>query len=154
MFTQEVNVDAMYRATTLLFGDQAAMILAKVADTIDRAQQDAYAAGLAAGQENLEAACDASFDAGWQFGEAEGRLEAEGDIEAEIAASGDEGYIEGVRDARANPAFADEVVQEILTNLAAEHYEALDEYDADNVQDSGDENDGLALDLDRMFDRH
>jgi hypothetical protein len=36
MFTQEVNVDAMYRATTLLFGDQAAMMLAKVADVIDR----------------------------------------------------------------------------------------------------------------------
>jgi hypothetical protein len=65
MFTQEVNVDAMYRATTLLFGDQAALILAKLADTIDRAQQDAYEAGK---NGLMDDATETSFDVGYTSG--------------------------------------------------------------------------------------
>jgi hypothetical protein len=67
MFTQEVNVDAMYRATTLLFGDQAAMMLAKVADVIDTAQQAAYAAGKHHGPGRILRPPVMRFDAGWQF---------------------------------------------------------------------------------------
>jgi hypothetical protein len=136
MFTQEVNVDAMYRATTLLFGDQAAMILAKLADTIDRAQQDAYAVGVLDGHDNREAACDAAFDAGWEHGEAEGR----GVSDANASLAFDEGYLQGVQDARVSPTYADLNVQDIINDRADEHFETLlEEYDADNVQDSGDE---------------
>jgi hypothetical protein len=134
MFTQEVNVDAMYRATTLLFGDQAALILAKLADTIDRAQQDAFAAGLAEGQENLHVAADAAFDAGYAegyaWGSAEGVMQAidEGDA-VDSEALYDDGYLDGVRDARANPALADETVQDIINDRADEHFEALADED-------------------------
>jgi hypothetical protein len=133
MFTQEVNVDAMYRATTLLFGDQAAMILAKLADTIDRAQQDAYAVGLAEGQENLEAACDASFDAGWQFGEEEGRGAGIADVDAQAAEAYDDGYLDGVDRARRRPDLADEMVQDIINVRAEDHFEALEDADFDEA---------------------
>jgi hypothetical protein len=131
MFTQEVNVDAMHRATALLFGDQAAMILAKLADTIDQAQQAAYELGVLKGQENLEAACDASFDNGW---EASGIAAAE----AHSTQAWEDGYLDGVQDARANPTLADVMVQDIINDRADEFYEAqadlfepLDEYYAD-----------------------
>jgi hypothetical protein len=124
MFTQEVNVDAMFRATALMFGDQAAMILAKLADTIDQAQQAAYELGLQKGQENLEAACDASFDNGW---------DAAGLAEAETMGTQawEDGYLDGVQDARANPTLTDVMVQDIINDRADEFYEAIDEYYAD-----------------------
>lgn len=131
MFTQEVNVEAMYRATELMFGEQASLILAKLADVIDKAMVDGYAAGLADGQENLEAACDASFDAGW---EAAGIAD-----EAQSAEAYDDGYLSGVQDARANPALADEVVQDIINSRAEEFFDAMYAYDGSLVQDSGDE---------------
>jgi hypothetical protein len=121
MFTQEVNVDAMFRATALMFGDQAAMILAKLADTIDQAQQAAYELGVLKGQENLEAACDASFDNGFENGAAEAGTN-------DITEAYDDGYMEGVRDARANPGLADTIVQDIINDRADEFFEALDEY--------------------------
>jgi hypothetical protein len=39
----------------------------------------------------------------------------------------DDGYLHGVQDARANPALADENVQDIINDRADEHFEALDE---------------------------
>lgn len=140
MFTQEVNVDAMYRATELMFGDQAAMILAKLADVIDKAMVDGYEQGLMQGQVNLEAACDASFDAGWENGEAEGLLQGEA-VSDEIASDAyDDGYLDGVDHARRRPDLADECVQDIINVRAEDHFNALlDAYDATLVQDSGDE---------------
>jgi hypothetical protein len=134
MFTQEVNVEAMYRATTLLFGDQASMILAKLADVIDKAMVDGYELGLQEGRAGLEAACDASFDAGWQFGEAEGALEAAAGDEEEQAEAYDDGYLQGVQDARANPTLADETVQEIISLRAEEHFEAVIDIESDGYR--------------------
>jgi hypothetical protein len=127
MFTQEVNVDAMYRATTLLFGDQAAMILAKLADTIDEAQKAAYELGLAAGQENLQTAADDAFDLGWQFGEAEGHGAGIAGVDAQASEAYDEGYLDGVDHARRRPDLADEMVQDIINMRAEGHFEALEE---------------------------
>jgi hypothetical protein len=118
----------MFRATALMFGDQAAMILAKLADTIDQAQQAAYELGLQKGQENLEAACDASFDSGWQFGEAEGTGAGLADVDAQASEAYDEGYLDGVDHARRRPDLADEMVQDIINDRADEFFEALDEY--------------------------
>jgi hypothetical protein len=126
MFTQEVNVDAMFRATALMFGDQAAMILAKLADTIDQAQQAAYELGVLKGQENLEAACDASFDSGW---EASGIASTE----AHSTQAWEDGYLDGVHDARANPTLADEMVQNIINDRADECFEALEDADFDEA---------------------
>jgi flagellar biosynthesis/type III secretory pathway protein FliH len=134
MFTQEVNVDAMYRATTLLFGDQAALILAKLADTIDRAQQDAYEAGKNEGLMGLHDATETSFDVGYTSGYDQGFAEAtmmamgdSSDAEEARSEAYDDGYLHGVQDARANPALADENVQDIINDRADEHFEALDE---------------------------
>jgi hypothetical protein len=127
MFTQEVNVDAMFRATALMFGDQAAMILAKLADTIDQAQQAAYELGLQKGQENLEAACDASFDSGYTAGYDQGNGEATLQAEVDVTEIGteayDDGYLDGVQDARANPSLADAQVQDIISVRAEAFYE-------------------------------
>jgi hypothetical protein len=100
------------------------MILAKLADTIDQAQQAAYELGVLKGQENLEAACDASFDNGW---EAAGLVEAE----TKGTQAWEDGYLDGVQDARANPTLADVMVQDIINDRADEFYEAIDEYYAD-----------------------
>jgi flagellar biosynthesis/type III secretory pathway protein FliH len=118
MFTQEVNVEAMYRAIGLMFGDQAAMILAKLADVIDKAMVDGYEQGLMDGQEKFEAACDASFDNGFENGAAEAGTN-------DITEAYDDGYMEGVRDARANPGLADTIVQDIISVRAEEHFDAL-----------------------------
>jgi hypothetical protein len=128
----------MFRATALMFGDQAAMILAKLADTIDQAQQAAYELGLQKGQENLEAACDASFDNGYSAGYDQGQGEAELQANVDISESGseayDNGYLQGVQDARAMPGLADENAQDIIIARAEEFY---DEYDWDPSEYTG-----------------
>jgi flagellar biosynthesis/type III secretory pathway protein FliH len=138
MFTQEVNVEAMYRATELMFGEQASMILAKLADVIDKAMVDGYEQGLLDSQENLEAATAASFDNGYALGSAEGIMQAQD--EADGAESYDDGYLQGVADARANPSLADESVQDIINVRAEDHFEAIE--------------DVLDLDMGSYFDRH
>jgi flagellar biosynthesis/type III secretory pathway protein FliH len=136
MFTQEVNVEAMYRATELMFGEQASMILAKLADVIDKAMADGYEQGLVDGLENAEVATSASFDNGFEAGQQN----------ADTAEAYDDGYLAGVQDARANPALADETVQDIINVRAEDYYEALDNatfddggpYNESLVQDGGD----------------
>lgn len=123
MFTQEVNVEAMYRATELLFGPQASMIIAKLADVIDKAMVDGYEQGLTDGQENLEAACDASFDNGYDLG-AEFVADCAA-AEGTYSEGYDDGYLDGVRDVRLNPALADETVQDIINVRAEAHFESL-----------------------------
>jgi hypothetical protein len=100
------------------------------------------ATSWAAGRpENLEAACDASFDAGWQFGELKARCRAEVDVnDAEASGAYDDGYLDGVDHARRRPDLADEMVQDIINDAADESLRrARLEYDAALVQDSGDE---------------
>jgi hypothetical protein len=127
MFTQEVNVEAMYRATELMFGPQASIILAKLADVIDKAMVDGYEQGLLDGQEKFEAACDAAFDAGWQNAEEQSNTEAAVDIMAAHSEGYDDGYLHGVQDARANPTLADAVVQDIINVRAEYHFEAIED---------------------------
>jgi hypothetical protein len=47
------------------------------------------------------------------------------EVEAVRDAAWDAGYLKGVADARARPAQADTLVQEIIADQAADYYEAL-----------------------------
>jgi hypothetical protein len=84
----------------------------------------------------MDEATKVSFDNGWQYGEAEGRAEELADMAWKLNDANDDGYIAGVRDARANPTLADANVADIVADLDQEAING--EYDADNVQDSGD----------------
>lgn len=69
MLTNEnVNVEAMYRAQVLLFGQDATMAIAKMADVIDQAMRDGYALGTLDAEANVEERLDAAFDEGFDQG--------------------------------------------------------------------------------------
>ena len=106
---------------------------------VEEAIRHGYEMGKQDGLENLEATCDASFDRGFEYGKTEGALESEVGIEDAMSDSFDDGYLDGVSDARRFPDFASETVQDIINDRAAEHFEALGEYDETLVRDSGDE---------------
>jgi hypothetical protein len=124
---QTVNGKALNDALNLMFGPELTGVVGKLYFALDASMKAGYELGVQAGQENLEAACDASFDSGFVYGKTEGALEAEVGIEAALTEAYDDGYLDGVQDARANPALADEVVQDILQIRAEDHFEALEE---------------------------
>lgn len=152
MILENVNTYALGLASELVVGsEQSARILA-VYQVIDRAQHEAYQAGLDEGMRAAEDAIDAAFDNGWDHGEAH-------------SDAYDTGYLDGVKDARVAPEHADEVVADIVAEAAAhaingeleaeqdapftmsqflnqsdlEAARARAEYDPSNVCDSGDE---------------
>jgi hypothetical protein len=124
---QEVNLIALDKALTLLFGDEHSALVAKLYTAFDTAMKNGFELGLQQGQENLEAACDAAFDSGYEYGEAEGLLRGAADPNDEVSTAYDDGYLHGVGDARACPALADEVVQDILQIRAEDHFEAIED---------------------------
>jgi hypothetical protein len=126
---QTVNGKALNDAINLMFGPELTGVVGKLYFALDASMKQGYELGLLKGQENLEAACDASFDTGYTHGEKDGLLQGEGVSSAAISEAYDDGYLEGVRDARAAPWFADGVVQDIINVRAEEHYEALSECD-------------------------
>jgi hypothetical protein len=117
MFTQEANVEAVYRASELMFGKDASMILAKLADVIDQAMKDGYEQGLMDGLENVEASMDDAFDNGFEKG-----ADVSGNTD-----KWDDGYLAGVDDARSRPGVADSLVQDILNDRADEAFEAIED---------------------------
>jgi hypothetical protein len=123
---QTVNGKALNDAINLMFGPELTGVVGKLYFALDASMKQGYELGLLKGQENLEAACDASFDSGFEYGKTEGALEAEVGIEDALTSAYDDGYLDGVQDARANPALADEVVQDILQIRAEDHFEAID----------------------------
>jgi hypothetical protein len=124
---QEINLVALDQTLTLLFGNQHRELVTKLYTAFDQTMKQGYELGLMQGQVNLEAACDASFDNGFEYGKTEGALEAEVGIEAALTEAYDDGYLDGVQDARANPALADEVVQDIINVRAEDHFEAIED---------------------------
>jgi hypothetical protein len=137
MITTEVNALALATAANFVVGPAAADMIGKVYKLIDDAMFQGYQLGIDVGTAQAAAAVDKAFDEGWDYGEAEGKAEALAEMDAATARAGDEGYVQGVGDARARPAFADSVVQEIIGDLAQDALNAV--YDEDLVQDSGDE---------------
>jgi hypothetical protein len=126
---QTLNSKALNDALVLMFGQQVTAIVGKLYYTIDRAMKDGYELGVLDGvkavEETADKAFDEGFDQGYDQGEADGLYEA------------DESYIQGVADARARPQLADDNVAQIISLLAKNAING--EYDADLVQDSGDE---------------
>jgi flagellar biosynthesis/type III secretory pathway protein FliH len=159
MIFQTMNVEALARATTLLFGAAETEIVAKTYQAFAAAMQNAYETGRIDGvhaeNDRAEGLIDEAFDEGFEQGARFTKLEmqldaelAEADAEQSIDESFDDGYLEGVADARRIPAFADDRVQQIINDRADEAYEALeaieddtsyytarDALDAEQVQD-------------------
>jgi hypothetical protein len=133
---QTVNGKALNDAINLMFGPELTAVVGKLYFALDASMKAGYELGLQKGQENLEAACDASFDTGHTEGYGQGRGEAEVDITEIGSEAYDNGYLQGVSDARVNPALADEVVQDIINVRAEEFY---DEYDWDPSEYTGDD---------------
>ena len=92
---------------------------------VEKAMRHGYELGLQKGLENLEAALDASFDSGFEYGAHEGAGGFEGERNPSEASSYDDGYLQGVQDARSSPTLADLTVQDILAVRAEDHYERL-----------------------------
>ena len=120
-------MDDMIKAAAPDFLFDATGALRNRFDLIEAAMRHGYELGLQKGLENLEAACDASFDSGFEHGAHEGAGGFEGERNPSEAASYDDGYLQGVQDARAWPAGADYIVQDILAVRAEDHYERLAE---------------------------
>jgi hypothetical protein len=132
---QEVNVEALGRAAEALVGPQATAAIFAVYKLIDQAMFDGYTLGRIDAERNVEERLDAAFDNGFEEGFAEGYFTTE----ESISSKWDEGYLEGVGDARARPAIADETVADIISDLTQNAING--EFDIDNVTDSGDEDD-------------
>jgi hypothetical protein len=132
---QVLNVEALSRASVAFVGEEMTRKILALYSIIDKATHDGYQLGLYEAEQGIEARLDAAFDNGWELGHDEG--EAEGI--AERGPAWDEGYIEGVTDARRWPAIADETVAQIISESA--QFALNGEYDAELVTDSGDETD-------------
>jgi hypothetical protein len=132
MILNTVNSTALGLAADLVVGRKAAEAIAAAYKVIDQAQRDAYDLGLQQGQKQQDEALSSAFDNGWDEA-----VEYYSLTEADIERAGDEGYIQGVADARARPSVADDNVVTIINELTQEAING--EYDASLVTDSGDE---------------
>lgn len=167
MFLENVNTLALVRASEAIVGPQVTAGIGQLYRIIDQAMKDGYELGTIDAQqgveERLDAAFDAGFDSGHAFGYSDGYLEASGPE----GRAYDEGYLDGVQDARARPAVADDNVQDIINLIMSEAFsqefdgEAKENksvegadwddrfwddrpvFDISLVRDSGDENDGI-----------
>lgn len=136
MLFQTMNADALYAATTLLFGKEQTEVVAKTYQAFAAAMQNTFNQGYLAGAMEAEEragvqideAFDEGFEQGAKFAQLEAALESEAadaDAEQAIDESFDDGYLEGVDDARRLPAFADDRVQQIINDRADEAFESL-----------------------------
>lgn len=121
-----VNNDALSRAMIAVVGEEQAALITKAYEVIDLAMAEGFREGMKSAQ--AEAA----------------------DLNAEAAAKEwgngyDEGYLDGVGDARARPQLADVTSADIIAErerLEDPHYSASEDFDGDSYYyegDSGDE---------------
>lgn len=88
-----------------------------------RAMVPAQAEGI----EQLYVLLNDAQQKGYAQGLSEGNGIGLGQSEIERGNAWDDGYAQGVQDARANPAKADRIVQEIIADGAAAYYDAAEE---------------------------
>jgi hypothetical protein len=117
-----LNEDALMQAATFIVGPDATNAIIKLYQLLDRTSYAGYELGRVEGKEAAEDNINEAFDNGYELGQ------------DDLEDASDDGYLDGVRDARAQPALADQIVEDILI---ARGLEAL--YDEGLVQDSGDE---------------
>lgn len=122
---QEINLAALNKALTLMFGDEHSGLVTKLYTAFDAAMKEGHELGKQEGQLNMEAACDEAFDAGWEHGEIQAAAKATDDEEGAHAEGYDDGFLDGAALARSNPTLADVYVQDILNDREDEHYEAV-----------------------------
>lgn len=134
MFLETVNTRALVKASEALVGPQVTGGILRLYQIIDQSMRDGYDLGKLDAEKNVEERIDRAFDNGFSNGYENGQ--AHGDPERE-GRSYDEGYLDGVGDARARPALADTNVTEIINLLSSEAING--EFDIANVTDSGDE---------------
>lgn len=111
MITQEVNTIALATAAEFVVGREVANKISELYQIIDKAMFAGYELGRLSGEQNLDDACNVAFDHGFMSGHAQ-------NSDAERAEGYDEGYLDGVGDARAHPALADATVSDIINDMA------------------------------------
>ena len=127
-----VNVDALSRAQIAVVGEENTKLIIELYGMIDKAMVFGYEKGLAEGAEiraemadEYVAALQRQDDSRQEYADdafERGRAQAEGELY-------DDGYVDGVADARAFPGFADEQVARLCAE--DDYYEDPDmrEYD-------------------------
>ena len=112
---QTVNVTALEKAAVAIVGTQAFAVITSLYQMLDQAIKDGYELGRIDAEQNVEERLDAAFDNGFEQGS-----EFLADAEANEQQAYDEGYLEGVSDARARPDVADDTVAAIISDLTQE----------------------------------
>jgi hypothetical protein len=129
---QSINTDALSRVLTAIHGEEATAAIGAVYKITADAMQAAFNMGRTVGTEeaqamaqlDAEARIEERLDNTFDNGFAEGKAQAEdGDY--------NEGYMDGVRDARATPSLADNNVQSIINEGAAEYFDNQLDFDFD-----------------------
>lgn len=129
-FIVPTNSEALYRALVVVSGEEGAQLSLKVYQALDKAMAFAYGEGFNDASADKEAemsrVCTNGYDTGVMDASADHAELNEDQLQFEF----DEGYLEGVHDARVDPAEADRYVALLV---------AQDDFDESNVSDSGDE---------------
>lgn len=127
----DMNLDALKRTTDFIVGPDGTAEIARGYHAFAAAMQAAYNEGFLAGrtdaEANVEERLDNAFDEGFEQGAAFQELEDEADTEITARECWEDGYLEAVEEAQRNPIEADRRAQVIITERAAEYFEALDE---------------------------
>jgi hypothetical protein len=140
-FVRPVNEPALMQAAVAVVGQEATDAIVRVYKAIDGAMFGAYQLGHEDAMESVDERLDEAFDTGFAEGlEAAAEADDSEDDKGTFDHAYDEGYVSGVADARARPAVADQNVQDIINDGAAEHYEQQQQE--------------LYVDPDAYFDRH
>jgi hypothetical protein len=142
-----VNNEAHSRALVAVVGEETAQVILRAYKAIDSAMMFGYERGLKEAAEasaakeatDYKAAFECGYKAGYMDAEEGYRSEDNLSEEKNLKDSYDDGYINGVSDARMSPSTADRIVAKLC--YADEDFE--DFYDEDEFYegDSGDEND-------------
>jgi len=120
---QNVNVVALERATDILVGPQVREMITNLYQVIDQAMYQ----GHQMAQQDIQVKLDEAFRDGVEDGRTIGYADALFECN-----DWNDGYLAGVRDARAQPAIADETVEAIMAEQAQDAAEDLyddDDYD-------------------------
>lgn len=98
-----INETLLIRAATALVGQPVTDAIIALYLVLDKTSKEGYDLGKSIAEDGVEAAINEAWDHGFETGEAEA----------------DDAYIEGVADARARPAVADENIAYIMSAMTA-----------------------------------
>lgn len=163
---ENMNVDALMRAASVVVGQQGAEVIGVLYQALAAAMKHGYLAGVADTNAMRDEQEDERLDNAFDNGYAEGYEQAECEFDDLADEEYESGYLEGVADARARGAHADQRVADILFHLSAnalngefdgeahenarvegeswdQYFDDGGPYNEDLVRDSGDEHAGI-----------